>query len=115
MANIGVMVEGQEGLTWERWRRLCTDVEALGFASLRRSDHLMSIVGDAHVDALDCWASLALAAEWTETIEFGPMVSPLTWHHPAVIARQAAAIDVLSGGRLILGVGSGWYPREHEL
>ena len=109
------MIEGQEGLSWERWRRICTDVERLGFASLRRSDHLISLMGDDSRDCIDCWASLALAAEWTKTIEFGPMVSPMTFYEPAVLARRAAAVDGLSGGRLILGVGAGWNEREHEL
>ncbi|HKW58860.1 MAG TPA: LLM class flavin-dependent oxidoreductase [Candidatus Dormibacteraeota bacterium] len=115
MAKLGIMIEGQEGLSWERWRRICTDVERLGFASLRRSDHLISLMGDDSRDCIDCWASLALAAEWTKTIEFGPMVSPMTFYEPAVLARRAAAVDGLSGGRLILGVGAGWNEREHEL
>jgi alkanesulfonate monooxygenase SsuD/methylene tetrahydromethanopterin reductase-like flavin-dependent oxidoreductase (luciferase family) len=54
-----------------------------------------------------------MAAEWTKTIEFGPMVSPLTFRPPALLARMAAAVDLLAGGRLILGVGAGWYEREH--
>jgi alkanesulfonate monooxygenase SsuD/methylene tetrahydromethanopterin reductase-like flavin-dependent oxidoreductase (luciferase family) len=108
------MIEGQEGLTWDRWRRLCRDVEGLGFASLRRSDHLMSVLGITDRDALDCWTSLALAAEWTNTIEFGSMVSPLTWHTAGVLARESAAVDVLSSGRLILGLGAGWNAAEHE-
>jgi len=115
MAKIGIMIEGQEGLTWERWRRLCQDVDALGFASLRRSEHLISLMGDDTRDCIDCWTSLALAAEWTKSIQFGPMVSPMTFHHPAILARKAAAVDLLSGGRLILGVGAGWNEREHEM
>ena len=115
MAKIGIMIEGQEGLNWERWRRLCHDVEALGFASLRRSEHLISLMGDDTRDCIDCWTSLALAAEWTKSIQFGPMVSPMTFHHPAILARKAAAVDLLSGGRLILGVGAGWNEREHEM
>ncbi len=109
------MIEGQEGLTWERWKRLCHDVESLGFASLRRSEHLISLMGDDQRDCIDCWTSLALAAEWTTSIQFGPMVSPMTFHQPAVLARKAAAVDVLSNGRLILGVGAGWNQREHEM
>ncbi len=109
------MIEGQEGLTWERWRRLCTDTDRLGFTSLRRSDHLISLMGDDSRECIDCWASLALAAEWTRSIEFGPMVSPITFYEPAVLGRRAAAVDQLSGGRLILGVGAGWNEREHEM
>jgi alkanesulfonate monooxygenase SsuD/methylene tetrahydromethanopterin reductase-like flavin-dependent oxidoreductase (luciferase family) len=115
MAKIGIMIEGQEGLNWERWRRLCQDVDVLGFASLRRSEHLISLMGDDTRDCIDCWTSLALAAEWTKSIQFGPMVSPMTFHQPAILARKAAAVDLLSGGRLILGVGAGWNEREHEM
>lgn len=115
MTQLGIMIEGQEGLTWERWRNLCRDAEALGFASLRRSEHLISLMGDDGRDCIDCWTSLALAAEWTKTIQFGPMVSPMTFHMPSVLARQAAAVDQLSGGRLILGVGAGWNEHEHRL
>jgi alkanesulfonate monooxygenase SsuD/methylene tetrahydromethanopterin reductase-like flavin-dependent oxidoreductase (luciferase family) len=115
MAKLGIMIEGQEGLNWDRWRRICHDVEALGFASLRRSEHLVSVMGADDRDCIDCWTSLALAAEWTKKIQFGPMVSPMTFHHPAMLARKAAAVDVLSGGRLILGVGAGWNQHEHEM
>jgi alkanesulfonate monooxygenase SsuD/methylene tetrahydromethanopterin reductase-like flavin-dependent oxidoreductase (luciferase family) len=113
MAKIGVMIEGQEGLNWERWRSICHDADTLGFDSLRRSDHFFSVFGAAGRDCIECWSSLALAAEWTKRIEFGPMVSPMTFRAPAVLARIAAAVDVLSGGRLILGVGAGWYEQEH--
>jgi alkanesulfonate monooxygenase SsuD/methylene tetrahydromethanopterin reductase-like flavin-dependent oxidoreductase (luciferase family) len=115
MTKLGIMIEGQEGLNWERWKRLCHDVEALGFESLRRSEHLISLMGDDQRECIDCWTSLALAAEWTKKITFGPMVSPMTFHQPAVLARKAAAVDVLSNGRLILGVGAGWNQREHEM
>jgi len=107
------MIEGQEGLNWDRWRLICHDAEALGFDSLRRSDHLFSVMGELERDCIECWTSLAMAAEWTKTIEFGPMVSPLTFRPPAILARMATAVDLLAGGRLILGVGAGWYEREH--
>jgi alkanesulfonate monooxygenase SsuD/methylene tetrahydromethanopterin reductase-like flavin-dependent oxidoreductase (luciferase family) len=115
MAKVGVMIEGQEGLTWERWRHICHDADTLGFDSLRRSEHLISLMGHDERDCIDCWASLTLAAEWTKSIQFGPMVSPMTFHHPAVLARKAAAVDVLSNGRLIFGVGAGWNEHEHEV
>jgi alkanesulfonate monooxygenase SsuD/methylene tetrahydromethanopterin reductase-like flavin-dependent oxidoreductase (luciferase family) len=113
MAKIGIMIEGQEGLTWDRWRLICHDADSLGFNSLRRSDHLFSVMGAVERDCIECWTSLALAAEWTKTIEFGPMVTPMTFRPPAVLARMATAVDLLSNGRLILGVGAGWYEREH--
>src|ERR1700737_2813966 len=113
MAKVGIMIEGQEGLNWERWRRICHDADTLGFESLRRSDHLISLMDAPERDCIECWTSLALAAEWTRRIQIGPMVSPMTFRPPALLARIAAAVDILSDGRLILGVGAGWYEREH--
>jgi len=114
MADIGVMIEAQEGLTWERWRRIAPQAERLGFASLRCSDHCFSVAGVEGRPALQTWMALALAAEWTERIELGPMVSPLTFYEPPVLGRMALAVDQLCGGRLLLGVGTGWYQTEHE-
>ncbi len=115
MTQVGIMLEAQEGLSWERWRRICRDTDTLGFASLRRSDHLVSLAGDAERDCIECWTSLALAAEWTKRIEFGPMVTPMTFRPPSVLAKIAAAVDGLSGGRLLLGVGAGWNENEHRM
>ena len=114
MAKVGIMIEGQEGLNWDRWRRICHDADTLGFDSLRRSDHLTSLMGDPERDCIETWASLALAAEWTKRIQFGPMVSPMTFRLPAILAKMAASVDVLSGGRVILGVGAGWNENEHS-
>src|SRR3979409_223026 len=104
MAKLGVMIEGQEGLSWDRWRLICHDVESLGFDSLRRSDHLFSVMGEVERDCIECWTSLALAAEWTKRIEFGPMVSPMTFRPPAILARMATAADLLARGPTMRGV-----------
>ncbi|HLJ58346.1 MAG TPA: TIGR03560 family F420-dependent LLM class oxidoreductase [bacterium] len=114
MIRVGVMVEGQEGLTWDRWRRIAETAEAAGFESLWRSDHLFSLFGVETRPGLDAWTSLAALATMTRRLRFGPLVSPITFYHPAVLARHAAAVDVLSGGRLELGIGAGWHDREHE-
>jgi alkanesulfonate monooxygenase SsuD/methylene tetrahydromethanopterin reductase-like flavin-dependent oxidoreductase (luciferase family) len=113
MAGVGIMIEGQEGLDWDRWRSICHDADTMGFASLRRSDHLISLMRSPERDCIECWTSLALAAEWTKRIEFGPMVSPMTFRSPSVLAKIAASVDALSGGRLLLGVGAGWNENEH--
>jgi len=115
VTQIGIMIEGQEGLSWERWRRICHDTDTLGFASLRRSDHLISLMSSPDRECIECWTSLALAAEWTKRIEFGPMVSPMTFRLPGILAKIAASVDALSGGRLILGVGAGWNENEHRV
>jgi alkanesulfonate monooxygenase SsuD/methylene tetrahydromethanopterin reductase-like flavin-dependent oxidoreductase (luciferase family) len=115
MAKVGIMIEGQEGLSWERWRRICQLADSLGFASLRRSDHLISLMQAPERDCIECWTSLALAAEWTKRIELGPMVTPMTFRFPGILAKMAASVDALSGGRLILGVGAGWNENEHRV
>lgn len=113
-ASIGVMIEGQEGLTWERWRHICVAVDELRFESLWRSDHCFSVIGEYDRDCIETWISLALCAEWTKRVTFGTNVSPITFRPPAVLARMATSVDILSGGRLVLGVGAGWYQAEHE-
>lgn len=110
-----IMIEGQEGLTWERWRRLARAAEGGGYHGLFRSDHLTGLAGDAGRPALDTWASLTWLADATTRIRFGPLVSPLTFYHPAILARRAAAVSELSGGRLDLGIGAGWHEGEHAM
>lgn len=114
MARLGVMIEAQEGLDWARWRRITADAERLGFASLRVSDHLRSVMGVDGRTSLQAWVALALAAEWTSRIELAPMVSPMTFYEAGVLARIAVGVDELSGGRLLLGMGAGWNEIEHE-
>jgi alkanesulfonate monooxygenase SsuD/methylene tetrahydromethanopterin reductase-like flavin-dependent oxidoreductase (luciferase family) len=109
------MIEGQEGLTWERWFRLADAAERLGFESLVRSDHLTGLMGDPGRPSLETWTSLAALATRTRRIRFGPLVSPLTFYHPALLAKMAAALDHLSGGRFDLGIGAGWNEHEHAM
>ena len=110
----GLMIEGQEGLTWERWRKLAHAAEELGFDSLWRSDHFFSLGGDTSLPALETWISLVTAAQETKHIRFGPLVCSMTFRHPSLLARMAAQVDVLSGGRLEMGIGAGWNVPEHE-
>ena len=110
--RFGIMVETEENLTWERWRRLFTTVEALGFESLWLSDHLLS-PHDPSREALEAWTALAVAAAGTTRLRLGSLVSPMTFRHPSILAKMAATLDRLSGGRLVLGLGAGWNQREH--
>ena len=112
--QIAIMIEGQEGINWERWKRIGRAVEDLGFQGLFRSDHFTNSA-PIDQDALELWISLAWLADNTSRIEFGPLVSPVSFRHPAQTVRQAAAVDDLSGGRLVLGLGAGWMVREHEM
>lgn len=110
--EVAMMIEGQNGLNWSRWQRMAQAVDRLGFAGLYRSDHITN-PGPPDMDSLDLWPSLTWLASNTSRIEFGPLVSPISMRHPVMTARQAAAVDDLSGGRLILGIGAGWIEREH--
>ncbi|MGH2524526.1 MAG: TIGR03560 family F420-dependent LLM class oxidoreductase, partial [Anaerolineales bacterium] len=111
--EIAIMVEGQNGLNWPRWQRLALAVEALGFASLYRSDHYTN-ARPPDLDSLELWVSLTWLASHTTRIEFGPLVTPVSFRHPTMTARMASAVDDLSGGRLTLGLGAGWQEREHD-
>jgi F420-dependent oxidoreductase-like protein len=114
MLEIGIMLEGQNGLTWPRWQKIAEVVEGTGFVGLYRSDHFTN-ADPPEKDSLECWTSLTWLASHTRRIEFGPLVSPFSFRHPAMLARTAMAVDDLSGGRLTLGVGGGWQEREHTL
>lgn len=110
--ELAIMVEGQNGLNWTRWQRIARAVEDLGFVGLYRSDHFTNAT-PPDLDSLELWVSLTWLAANTRRIEFGPMVSPLSFRDPVMTARMAAAVDDLSGGRLVLGLGAGWQEREH--
>lgn len=112
--EVCLMIEGQDGLTWERWRRLLEAAERLGFSGVFRSDHFTNR-GPPDKPALELWASLTYAASHTTTLDFGPLVSPITFRLPAITAKVAAAVDDLSAGRLTLSLGAGWQEREHSM
>lgn len=113
MLDIALMIEGQMGLNWPRWKRIVQAAEELGFAGLYRSDHFTNNAPPDH-DSLELWVSLAWLADHTRRIEFGPLATPVSFRHPVMTARQALAVDDLSGGRLQLGLGAGWQEREHH-
>lgn len=112
MLEVAIMIEGQNGLNWPRWQRMASAVEQLGFAGLYRSDHYTN-ANPPDIDSLELWVSLTWLASHTQRIEFGPLVTPVSFRHPTMTARMATAVDDLSGGRLTLGVGAGWQVREH--
>ena len=113
MLEVALMIEGQDGLDWPRWQRLARAAEHLGFVGLFRSDHYSNPDGP-YLDALELWTSLTWLASNTSRIEFGPLVSPVSFRDPRVTAWTALAVDDLSGGRLRLGLGAGWQDREHR-
>lgn len=113
LPDIAIMIEGQDGLTWDRWKRLARTVEEAGFDGLYRSDHFTNPDGP-YKDSLELWTSLTWLADNTDRIEFGPLVTPTSFRHPVWTARMGKEVDTLSDGRLQLGVGAGWQDREHD-
>ena len=114
MLQIAIMVEGQNGLTWSRWQKIADLVENAGLVGLFRSDHFTN-GNPPDMESLELWTSLTWLASHTERIEFGPLVTPFSFRHPVHTARMASAVDDLSNGRLVLGMGAGWNEREHHL
>jgi alkanesulfonate monooxygenase SsuD/methylene tetrahydromethanopterin reductase-like flavin-dependent oxidoreductase (luciferase family) len=110
--KLGLLVEVEEGLTWQRWRALFGAAEALGFDSIWASDHLVS-PWSVERHGLDCWVALSVAAAETRRVQLGSLVSPVTFRPPAVLVRMAESVQGLSGGRLTVGLGLGWNSNEH--
>ena len=111
--RIRLMVEGQEDVSWEHWVALADACEAHGLEGLFRSDHYLSTVSGSAKPCLDAWATLAALAAQTTRIRLGTLVSPVTFRHPAELAKIALTVDHVSGGRVELGLGAGWNEREH--
>ena len=108
-----LMIEGQQGVTWKRWLALAEAAERLGFEGLFRSDHYFSSGGVGGRGSTDAWGLLAALAARTERIRLGTLVSPVTFRLPSVLAKNAATVDEVSGGRVEIGMGAGWWTEEH--
>jgi alkanesulfonate monooxygenase SsuD/methylene tetrahydromethanopterin reductase-like flavin-dependent oxidoreductase (luciferase family) len=111
--RIALMIEGQEGVTWEQWLGLAAACEQHGIETMFRSDHYLS---PSHPErpASNAWTLLGALAARTTTLRLGTLVSPVTFRHQAVLAKAAATVDHVSGGRVEVGMGAGWMTQEHE-
>jgi F420-dependent oxidoreductase-like protein len=112
--SVGIIVEGADGLTWPAWQQLARTVEDCGYVGLYRSDHF-TLNEPPDKASLELWVSLTWLASHTNRIDFGPLVTPFSFRHPTLTARMASAVDDLSGGRLVLGIGAGGWEREHKM
>lgn len=110
--EVGLMVEPQAGGTYDQLRDLAQWADRAGLAAFARSDHYLA--GESSRPATDALTSLGGLARETDDIKLTVLVTPLTFRHPAVIAKTAATLDAMSGGRFELGVGTGWMESEHE-
>jgi F420-dependent oxidoreductase-like protein len=111
--RVNLMIEGQEGVTWEQWVALARACEESGLEGLFRSDHYASISPIPERGSLDAWATLSALAAVTSRIRLGTLVSPATFRHPSVLAKVAVTADHVSGGRVEVGLGAGWYADDH--
>jgi F420-dependent oxidoreductase-like protein len=108
------MIEGQEGVTWDQWLALAAACEEHGFEGLFRSDHYLSFGNPTEWGTLDAWTTLAALAARTDRIRLGTLVSPATFRHPSVLGKSAVTVDHVSRGRVEVGMGAGWFEREHR-
>ena len=107
--DVGIIIGEATPLSWGRWKHIVRLIESLGFNSLFRSDHYFN---GKQKDAVDVYLSFVMAAEETERIRFGPLVTPVTFREPVNVGRMAQQLDSLSGGRFVQGLGAGWYPND---
>ena len=112
--EIALMTEPQTGGTYEDLLALARWAEELGLDAFARSDHYLDTEGSAPTAATDALATMAGLARETARIQLVVLVSPITFRHPAVLAKTAATIDQMAAGRFALGMGTGWMEREHN-
>jgi len=110
--DYSLMTEPQVGMTYDEQLEAARWCEGNGVEVFARSDHYLSSRPAPH--ATDAFASLAGLARDTSEVRLCVLVSPISFRHPAIIAKTAASIDEMSGGRMMLGVGSGWQELEHD-
>ncbi|HET7398565.1 MAG TPA: LLM class F420-dependent oxidoreductase [Intrasporangium sp.] len=111
--SLRIFVEPQQGATYDDILVVATATEALGFDGFFRSDHFIGWNGDGHPGPTDAWTTLAGLARDTRRIRLGTLVTSATFRLPGLLSIQAAGVDQMSGGRLELGIGTGWVDVEH--
>jgi alkanesulfonate monooxygenase len=111
--RVRIFVEPQQGADYARLLTVAQEVEALGFDAFFRSDHYLTMSGDGLPGPTDAWVTLAALARETSRIRLGTLVSSATFRWPGVLAITVAQVDAMSGGRVELGLGTGWFEAEH--
>ena len=113
--RFALMIEPQMGLTYEDQLAIARRAEAAGFEAFFRADHYESFPGAPGRPTSDGFAVIAGLVRETSRLRHGTLVSPVTFRHPAVVAKMVATIDEMSDGRVELGLGAGWHTDEHRL
>lgn len=112
--DLRVFTEPQQGATYDDLLAVAREAETLGFDAFFRSDHYLAMSGDGLPGPTDAWTTLAGLARETSTIRLGTLMTSATFRHPGPLAVQVAQVDQMSGGRVELGIGAGWFAAEHE-
>jgi F420-dependent oxidoreductase-like protein len=111
--ELRIFTEPQQGATYETLLAVALEAERLGYGAFFRSDHYLHMGGDPGPGPTDAWITLAGLARDTSTIRLGTLVTSATFRLPGPLAVSVATVDAMSGGRIELGLGAGWYEAEH--
>ena len=111
--DLRIFTEPQQGATYDQLLRIAQATEELGFGAFFRSDHYLAMGGDGLPGPTDAWMTLAGLARETSTIRLGTLMTSATFRLPGPLAIQVAQVDQMSGGRVELGLGAGWFEQEH--
>jgi len=112
--DLRIFTEPQQGATYDQLLAVAQKAEECGFDAFFRSDHYQTIGGDGGVGSTDAWVTLGALARETTRIRLGTLVTPVTFRLPGPLAISVAQVDQMSGGRVELGLGTGWYDGEHS-
>ncbi len=107
-------IEPQQGASYADQLAVAQTAEQLGYAAFFRSDHYLAMSGDGQPGPTDSWVTLGAIARGTSSIRLGTLVTSATFRYPGPLAISVAQVDEMSGGRIELGLGSGWFAPEHE-
>src|SRR4051794_11272047 len=113
--DLRIFTEPQEGATYDDLLAVARKTEELGFDAFFRSDHYVAFSGDGLPGPTDAWTTLAGLARETSRIRLGTLVTPVTFRLPGPLAIGVAQVDQMSGGRVEIGLGTGWHDGEHAM